>query len=216
LQANFAAKLSRGENSGHVRRTTKEENKMRKKLLRRVSPGMVVACLALAVALGGTSYATVLNVPRHSVGTVHLKNNAVTTAKLRNGAVTGAKVRRNTITSSRIQNGSLLRADFAPGQLSDDGGGQPGPPGISALQRVDAVTGASSVNSKTVAVTCPSGKRVVGGGARVTGGGSNRVSIVESFPDSDGSKWNARAAEVVGTTGTWELQAYALCATVLA
>jgi hypothetical protein len=49
----------------------------------------------------------------------------------------------------------------------------------------------------------------------VSGSGSNRVSIVENFPDSDGNKWNARAAEVVGTTGTWELQAYALCATVL-
>jgi hypothetical protein len=48
----------------------------------------------------------------------------------------------------------------------------------------------------------------------VTGDGANRVSIAESFPDLDGSKWNARANEVVGTSATWALQGYALCATV--
>ena len=50
--------------------------------LRRPSPAMVVACAALAVALGGTSYATVLQVPRSSVGTAQLKTGAVTTKKL--------------------------------------------------------------------------------------------------------------------------------------
>jgi hypothetical protein len=174
---------------------------------------MVLACLGLAIALGGTSYATVLNVPRNSIGTVNLKSGAVTTAKLRNGAVTTAKLKANAVTSSKVRNGTLLLADFKPGQIE---GGAPGAPGISALQRVDAVSGSSSASSKTVSVNCPSGKRVVGGGARVTGSGANRVSITENFPDSDGVKWNARAAEVVGTQATWELQAYALCANVAA
>jgi hypothetical protein len=187
---------------------------MRKQMFSRVTPAMVVGCLALIVALGGTSAAAVSQLlPRNSVGTAQLRANAVSTVKVRNQAVTNAKIRRNTITSNRIQNGSLLRADFAPGQLTDDGGSQ-GPPGISALQRVDVSTASSSVNSKSVVVNCPSGKRVLGGGARVTGSGSNRVSIVESFPDSSGDRWNARASEVVGTASTWELQAYALCANV--
>ncbi|HXG76571.1 MAG TPA: hypothetical protein VNJ53_08380 [Gaiellaceae bacterium] len=194
---------------------------MLKRHLRLPSPGLVVGSLALAVALGGVSYAAVESVPRGSVGTVHLKNGAVTSAKLRNQAVTAAKIRRNTITSDRIRNGTLLRADFAPGQLPSGGGegvpgpaGPQGPPGLANLGRVDVATGTSSVSSKSAVVNCPSGKRVVGGGARVLGAGANRVSIVESFPDSDGDKWNARAAEVVGTTATWQLQAYALCANV--
>ena len=33
---------------------------------------MVIACLALAVALSGTSYAQILNVPVNSVGTAQL------------------------------------------------------------------------------------------------------------------------------------------------
>jgi hypothetical protein len=180
----------------------------------RISPSMVVACLALTVALAGTSVAATQLLPANSVGTTQLRTGAVTNAKLRNQAVTNAKIRRNTITSSRILNGTLVRADFRSGQLPDDGAGTPGSPGISGLQRVDAVTDSSSSGSKAVSVNCPSGKRVIGGGARVTGGGASRVSIVESFPDSDGSKWNARADEVVGTSATWALQGYALCATV--
>ena len=59
----------------------------------RPSPAMVVACIALLVALGGTSIAAVTQlVPRNSVGTLQLKNNAVTSAK--------------------VKNQSLLRADF--------------------------------------------------------------------------------------------------------
>lgn len=45
---------------------------MRRTLLRRPSPAMIVACLALGVALGGTSYATVLNVPDLSVTTAKI------------------------------------------------------------------------------------------------------------------------------------------------
>jgi hypothetical protein len=176
---------------------------------------MVVACLALTAALGGTSVAAVSQlVPRNSVGTAQLRAGAVTNVKLRNQSVTDSKIRRNTITSSRIRNGTLVRADFRPGTLPDAVPGSPGQPGISGLQRVDVSTSASSVNAKSVVVNCPSGKRVVGGGARITGEGSTRISIVESFPDSTGDRWNARAAEVLGTAESWQLQAYALCAIV--
>ena len=47
-------------------------------MVRRTSPAMVVACLALLVALGGTSVAAVSQlVPRNSVGTAQLRDNAV-------------------------------------------------------------------------------------------------------------------------------------------
>lgn len=77
---------------------------------RRLSPAMVVACLALLVALGGTSVAAVA-LPRNSVGTPQLQKNAVVSAKVRNG--------------------SLRAVDFAAGQLP---AGQPGPPGAPGAQ----------------------------------------------------------------------------------
>ncbi len=70
------------------------------------SPAMVVACAALAVALGGTGYAA-LKLPRNSVGTKQLKNSAVTNRKLARGAVTGAKVARNSLTGVQVNEATL-------------------------------------------------------------------------------------------------------------
>jgi hypothetical protein len=61
-------------------------------LRHRPSPAMVVACLALAVALTGTSYAA-SRLPANSVGTKQLKKNAVTSTKVKNNALTGADVK---------------------------------------------------------------------------------------------------------------------------
>ena len=177
---------------------------MRKIPVRRPSGAIVIACIALGVALGGTSYATVLSVP----------NSSVTTPKIRNGAVTTAKLATGAVTSKKVKNATLLGADFAPGQLPAGPAGPQGPPGISGLQRFDVLSASSSASSREVIVTCPSGKRPVGGGARVIGNGAGFVSITENFPDSDGVHWNSKANEVVATPLTWQLQAYALCATV--
>ena len=191
--------------------------------VRRPSPALILASLALLIALTGTSYATVLNVPDGSVTTAKIKNGAVTTPKLKNDAVSIDKLAANAVTAAQVKNGSLLKEDFKSGQLPAGPPGPQGPrgvpgpkgaPGISGLQRVDAATSASSANSKAVVATCPSGKRVVGGGAQVTGSGSNKVSINQSFPDSNGDRWNGNAVEVVATGASWQLQVYALCVTV--
>ena len=60
------------------------------------SPAMVVACLSLVLALGGTGYAAGL-LPVGSVGTPQLKADAVV--------------------SSKVKDGSLLAKDFRAGQL---------------------------------------------------------------------------------------------------
>ena len=66
---------------------------MRRVLKRLPSPAMVVACIALAIALGGTAWAATL--PRNSVGTAQLKRNAVTSIKVRNNSLTGADIRES-------------------------------------------------------------------------------------------------------------------------
>lgn len=81
---------------------------------RRPSPALVIACLALAVALGGTGYAAVV-LPPNSVGTKQLVN----------GSVVAAKVKAH----------SLVAANFKTGQLpagpkgADGLAGAAGPPG---------------------------------------------------------------------------------------
>jgi len=201
---------------------------MRLILRRRPSPAMVVACIALLVALGGTSIAAVEALPSGSVGTAQLKNNAVTAAKLNassvqtskiaagavktnkisNGAVTTAKLANDAVTGAQVKDGSLVAADLAAGVIPSAA-----TPAISEFERVD-VTSMSSSAAKAMSVTCPAGKRVISGGTRVQGGGVSFVTVTESFPDSDTTKWNAIAREAVPTALSWTLQVYALCAKV--
>jgi hypothetical protein len=70
----------------------------------RPSPAMIVACIALISALGGTAWAVAAN----SVGTTQLKDGAVTKPKLASGAVG----------TNKVIDGSLLKQDFKAGQLA--------------------------------------------------------------------------------------------------
>lgn len=189
---------------------------MRRIFQRRPSPALVVACIALGIALGGTSYATVLNVPRNSVGPAQLKSSAVTARKLAPNAVTSAKV----------LNRSLQRADFAAGQLPAGptgpqgpagpagSAGPAGPAGLSAVERVDATTLTNSASPKSTQIACPGGKRLIGGGARLNGPDAPppvSVVIQASFPDND-NIYRAIGREAVSTLGTWSLTVFAICA----
>lgn len=179
---------------------------MRRALYRRPSPALVIACLALGIVLGGTSYATVAQIPRGSVGTPQLKNRAVTTPKLAN----------NSVTSAKIRNGTLVQADFARGQLRAGPAGHAGPagpagpPGLSGLERNETTGPSNSTTSKTTFLACPEGKRLVGGGARLSNS-TLPVGIIASFPDND-NIWRATAREMAATAASWSLTVYTVCA----
>lgn len=151
-------------------------------LLRRPSPAMVVACLALLVALGGTSIAAVSQlVPRNSVGTAQLRNNAVTTPKVRNGAITGAKV----------QNRSLRRVDFAPGQLPagpTGPQGPAGPAGAAGPAGPAGVIGAITVRTSSTLITGGVAENGALNTARVTSlcqGNERAISAGTSWSDDN-------------------------------
>ena len=178
---------------------------MRRIPLPRPTPGLVVGCVALAVALGGTSLAAVVALPRGSVGTLQLRSSAVTTKKLANNSVTSVKVR----------NGSLLASDFRAGHLPAGPTGPQGPPGTPGVSGIETVNAASAVNSsttRTISKQCPSGKHLLGGGAQL-GGSFTTVAIQRSFPDNDNT-WTATAREITPNAGSWSLTAYAVCGMV--
>ena len=140
---------------------------------RRPSPAMIVACIALLVSLGGTSVAAVSQlVPRNSVGTAQLKN----------GAVTNAKVRNNAINSGKVQNRSLLRGDFAPGQLPAGPTGPQGPAGPAGL----------------AGPAGPAGRAGVIGAVTVR---SSSVLVDESAASGENAKYNTREATALCASG---------------
>lgn len=88
---------------------------MRAALRFKPSPALVVAVLALLVAFGETSWATISQVvPRGSVGTPQLKAGAVTSLKISRGAVTSAKIRNGTITRSDLGRSARIAGPRGP------------------------------------------------------------------------------------------------------
>jgi hypothetical protein len=106
--------------------------------VKRPSPAMVVAVIALVLALTGTAFAAL---GKNSVGSRQLKSKAVSTGKLANNAVNGAKV----------ANGSLTGADI----------------NVAALGTVPSATSAANAgNAATVgghAAACPAATTLIRG-----------------------------------------------------
>ncbi len=125
--------------------------------------------------------------PRNSVGTLQLKRNAVTARKISPNAVRGA----------HVLDGSLLATDFKSGQLPagpKGGKGAQGATGLSGLVRVTASSPNTSSN-KSASVSCPSGKKVVGGGLIVSA--YPGITIRQSYPLQDLSGWYAYARKTL-------------------
>jgi hypothetical protein len=116
-------------------------------------------------------------------------------------------------------NGKLPSSVGAVGPAGQTGpAGRTGPTGPVGVSAEELVTGDSSTNSNTVksrSVSCPSGKKVVGGGAAVNTT-SNSLAITRSSPSGDLTTWTAEAQETAAFAGNWRVTVYAVCAKVAA
>ena len=129
---------------------------------------MIVACIALMVALGGTSYAAI-RLPANSVGTVQLKK----------AAVTGAKVKKNTITGTQVREASLARV---PKALQADSADTADSADISRLDYRQSAAVAIPADGAFVRATasCDAGTFALGGGAKVSN--PDAALVIDSNP----------------------------------
>jgi hypothetical protein len=167
---------------------------------------MVVACIALLVALGGTSFAAATQLARNSVGTPQLKDNAVTTLKIRNNAITTPKIKNNAVNSEKVANRSLLRVDFAPGQLPAGPTGPQGPAGPAGAAGPAGPAGPAGVIG---AITVRTASGVVDGGVPNGEYNSRRVTALCQGNEraiSAGSSWSDDAVGRELMTGELEPQ----------
>jgi hypothetical protein len=148
-----------------------------------------VGLLALFIAMSGTAYAASL--PRNSVGTPQLRNNAVTSAK----------VKDHSLLSKDFKAGQLVRGPRGIQGLQGPAGaaGPMGPPGARGADGRSGATSVSVVDSAGVAIvagatqtataSCPSGSSAVGGGGFTDSGDAT---MTDSFPtDSPPTTWEA-------------------------
>ena len=150
------------------------------------SPSMVVASIALLVALGGTSIAAVaVAVPRNSIGTLQLKNNAVVSAK--------------------VKNGSLFARDFRSGQIPRGPRGVQGPPGPAGSAGPAGATGPAGVASPgyvagVVSTTSTSSSETSAGSYTGLDNGTATVTVPTGETDSLVVYFSAESACYGGTS----------------
>jgi hypothetical protein len=133
-----------------------------------------------------------------SIGNAQLKGNAVATKQLQSGAVTGGKIKAGSIGASQIQSGSITGTQVKSGSLGATQINQTTLTGISAanIHAVQYVVSTVGINSTvetgtTATATCPSGMKVIGGGATTTN--AEFASSFESTPTGERNGWTAIA-----------------------
>ena len=178
---------------------------------RRPSPAIVVACIAMVLALAGTTYAG-LAIPPNSVGQKQLKANAVTSAKIRNGAVRPTDISSGVIPlrSGEIVTGAI-GADLenpAPNGDFADTANLPAEPPVALDDTTVDVDGGDEVGGRCTgtadAPTAP------GGVVCIYNEGSANATTLEGFSSSDGGfvvHWIAPAAGDTFFSGVWAYRA---------
>jgi hypothetical protein len=167
----------------------------------------VLSVSALVVAVfGSTSLGTAARnivLPRGSVGTVQLRDNAVT----------GAKVKNFTLVAADFKRGQVPRGPVGPAGPAGPAGaaGPQGPAGVLGLQNVFTTGAASSTATRQLTAGCPAGKKAIGGGATVLPLNTPGVAITAGYL-ADENTWVARAREITATAVNWSLNAVVICA----
>ena len=88
-----------------------------------------------------------------------------------------------------------------------------GNPGISGYQIETATSNTDATNPKTVAVNCPAGENVIGGGISPETASTDQLVATSSYP-SDNTQWFVSARDLAGSPSAWTLVGYAVCANV--
>lgn len=92
--------------------------------------------------------------------------------------------------------------------------GQQGPPGLIGVETVSALSIVDSSAAKVVSVICPTGKRLIGGGAALLLSGPDDPDFLALTANApvDNVTWSARGIETSASSESWQLTAHAICA----
>ena len=84
--------------------------------MKRISPALVIACIALFVALGGVSYGLATG----SIDSREIRDNTIRSKDVRNNSVYTRDIRNNDVRDIDIRNGTIKGRDVARDTLTGD------------------------------------------------------------------------------------------------
>lgn len=178
--------------------------------LGRVSPALVIACVALSVSLGGVGWAATA-LPKNSVGTVQLKRGSVTSQKVRNGSLLASDFKRGQLPAGPVGPPGAQGPQGPAGARGDKGdAGAAGPPGVSGYEIVISSQLLQNAFLGSHTATCPAGKKAVGGGsASSSSSTADGPFVLRSGPVLDGTGWHVEVGRKVAAS--WQHTVYAVC-----
>jgi hypothetical protein len=181
----------------------------------RISPALVISCLALFMALAGSAFAAGV-VAKNSVRSAQIVDGTVRTVDLHDGAVNSAKVSddsltaadlapnavgseeiaENAVSSSKVADHSITGADLAPESVRANELGTITQRNITATIKANSNGG--------VSVNCEPGEQIISGGGQPSVFG---VEMTSTRPQGNG--WLYQAKNTTATDQT--ITAFALC-----
>jgi hypothetical protein len=142
----------------------------------------------------GTVTATQLK--KGTIGEPQIKAGAISGKLIRSGAVSAKQIQSNSITGAQIKAGSISGGQIQNGSLGATQINQTTLTGISAanihtVQYVTSTVGIAleSETGTSATATCPSGMKVIGGGA--TTSNTKSATAFESTPNAERTGWSA-------------------------
>ncbi len=201
----------------------------------RVSPAMIVSCVALFLALTGSAFA--VGIAKNSVRSPQIADNTVRTVDLRDGSVKTPKIApaaigkdqlaensvdslkvedesltnqdlgTASVTSSEVADQSLTESDLGPGSVGSSEL-QNGSVRASELGSIVQVSESATIKANanaTVTVNCPTGTTVISGG-----GFSSSYLIHQSANFRYGNGWRIDAHSGSGEDKSITVYAYCL------
>jgi hypothetical protein len=194
--------------------------------IRTMSPATVLAGVALFVSLGGVSY----GVATGSINSREIENGTIQSRDVKDGALKGRDIANGSVQSRDVRDGALRGVDVHDGSLGgvdlamntlgdreiDEPaldinrlGGVDSSHYVKNVRRVQTATANDATSPKIAPpASCPKGKQLLGGGARVVAGLPVPVALSANGPN--GRAWEA-AAYATAPTPNWQLVSIAIC-----
>jgi hypothetical protein len=172
----------------------------------RISPALVIGCIALFVALGGSALA--VGVGKNTVRSPQIVDGTVRAVDLHDQAVAAGKIAENAVESAQVAPDSLTTEDLGDNSVGsrEIQAGAIRSSELGPIIQVSNSTGIAAGANGGVTATCPAGTTVISGGAQPANFGVEMTSSLRS-----GNGWLYQAKNNNGSTST--LTAFAYCLT---